>query len=106
MSPYELETQRLRDLLATVESDDDCISEIEDDTDNEMFSGRNTDTEEDDELDHDNSEDFIGKDGKTVWKKNKMSALNPKTEKHECDVQNGKIISAKNTWIYFVKSVN
>ncbi|GFU41377.1 hypothetical protein NPIL_497391 [Nephila pilipes] len=66
MSPYELEIQWLRDLLTTVESDEDCISEFEDDIDNEMFSEHNTDTE-DDELDHedskddDNSEDFFWK---------------------------------------------
>ncbi|GFU16513.1 hypothetical protein NPIL_581381 [Nephila pilipes] len=70
MSPYELEMQRLQDLLATVESHEDCISEIEDDTDNEIFSEHNTDTKEDDELDHDdskdddNSDDLVGKDGK------------------------------------------
>ncbi|GFT74294.1 hypothetical protein NPIL_196991 [Nephila pilipes] len=47
--------QRLRDVLTTVESDEDCISEIEDNTDNEIFSKHNTDTEEDDELNHDDS---------------------------------------------------
>lgn len=77
LTPYEVEMQRLRDLLETVESDEDCISESEEDTDSEIFSEHNTDTEEDDELndstdDDDDPDDFVGKDGKTVWKKNKF----------------------------------
>ncbi|GFU49665.1 hypothetical protein NPIL_446851 [Nephila pilipes] len=64
----ELEMQWLRDLLATVESKEYCISEIEDVTDNEIFSKHNTDTEDDkldqDDSKDDNSEGFVGKGGK------------------------------------------
>lgn len=68
MSPHEQEMQRLRDLLEIVESDIDRISHIEDDSNSEIYSQENTDTVEYDELDdsknHDDSDDFNGKDGK------------------------------------------
>lgn len=65
--------QWLRDLLEIAESDVDCISHIEYDANTEIFSKHNTDTEKDYELDDskndDDSDGFIGKDGKMIKKK-------------------------------------
>lgn len=66
---------RLRNLLE-VKSGENCVSEIEDDSESELFKGRSTDAEEDDELneskDDANFEDFVKKDGKTGWSKKKF----------------------------------
>lgn len=55
MSPHELKMQRW--LIWNSWSDEDCISEIEDDTNDEIFSEHNTDTAENDELDYSKNND-------------------------------------------------
>lgn len=69
MSPNDVE-MKLRNLLDILKSDKDCNLEIGGDSDSEIVSKHNTDTKGGDELNDskndDNSDDFIGKDGKMV----------------------------------------
>ncbi|XP_054713571.1 piggyBac transposable element-derived protein 4-like [Uloborus diversus] len=76
-TPYEQEMERLRKLLADVESDEEVIPDDECFSDQENFSDHDSESEfsgSESSADPDRDDTFVGRDAKTIWQKTKFRA--------------------------------